>query len=164
MTEKVQGTRHNPNAIPDKRVTVKSKDLPATLFPYPTCLRTTPTPLRLSPRQTSQPTSHFVPPKTFSQNKTHQNHHFVPLNRFIWNEIQNLFICVTIPRLRPSLTAATTDGVTQPIIVQRLVNHPHTTSLSVPSKTFSQNKTHQNHHFVPLNRFIWDKTLRFSMA
>ena len=86
MTEKVQVTRHNPNAIPDKRVTVKSKDLPATLFPYPTCLRTTPTPLRLSPRQTSQPTSHFVPPKTFSQNKTHQKHNSVPLNRFIWDK------------------------------------------------------------------------------
>lgn len=86
MTEKVQGTRHNPNAIPDKRVTVKSKDLPATLFPYPTCLRTTPTPLRLSPRQTSQPTFHFVPPKTFSRNKTHLKHHSVPLNRFIWDK------------------------------------------------------------------------------
>ena len=47
----------------------------------------TPTPLRLSPRQTSQPTFHFVPPKTFFQNKTHLNHHFVPLNRFIQDKI-----------------------------------------------------------------------------
>ena len=129
----------------------------------------TPTPLRLSPRQTSQPTFHFVPSKTFSRNKTHQNHHFVPLNRFIWNEIQNLFICVTIPRHRPSLTAATTDGVTQPIIVSRPLKSPLTqrsiaTFHFVPSKTFFWNKTHQNHHFVPLNRFIWNKNLRFSMA
>ena len=46
----------------------------------------TPTPLRLSPRQTSQPAFHFVPPKTFSRNKTHLKHHSVPLNRFIWDK------------------------------------------------------------------------------
>ena len=120
----------------------------------------TPTPLRLLPRQTSQPTFHFVLPKTFSRNKTHLKHHSVPLNRFIRNEIPNLLICVTTPRHRPSFTAATTDGVTQLIIVQRLAKHPHTTSHSVPPKTFSQNKTHLKHHSVPLNRFIWDKTLR----
>ena len=124
--------------FPITRVTVKSKDLPATLFHTPnysdkvepvsslcqfqrhhmqfvretphvyvqvvtvtafvrrnpsshgrfliSSPTATPTPLRLSPRQTSQPTFHFVPPKTFSQNKAHQMHHFVPLNRFIWDK------------------------------------------------------------------------------
>ena len=33
----------------------------------------------------------------------------------------------------------------------------------VPSKTFSRNKTHQKHYSVPLNRFIWDKILRFGL-
>ena len=49
--------------------------------------------------------AHFVPPKTFSRNKTPLKTHLVQLKTFIWNEIdKNIYGTVTsAPRLRKIL-------------------------------------------------------------
>ena len=147
---------------PITRVTVKSKDLPATLVPYPQLFRQSracvkPVPISapsyaVCPWNPTFLRTSFEIPKLVRQ-KTFYLGQTVTVTAFVRRApCSHGRFLISSPIATPTPLRLSPRQTSQP------------TFHFVPSKTFFRNKTHQDHHFVPLNRFIWDKNLRFSMA